>query len=288
MTVGDTTEFGDYFTGYRLGGNGNYGSIFPDLNFTYDLGSMSWGSPSNVDAGLFVYFFNGGSPVLTVDSITLYVDGIEYELEYDSENGVHLNASVLLDPFPPAGQTCEIKLRYTLAPEPTFPEVTIGTQTWMSVNLDVDDGLGGIYAYDDNEANVATYGRLYTWDAAVRVAASIDGWHLPSDAEWTTLTTYLGGESVAGGKLKETGTTHWASPNTGATNETGFTAMPGGARDSNGSFSNIGYVGYWWSATEFNAASAWYRVMLTHDSAVGIGYSDKEVGYSIRLIKDTP
>jgi hypothetical protein len=116
MTVGDTTEFGDYFTGYRLGGNGNYGSIFPDLNFTYDLGSMSWGSPSNVDAGLFVYFFNGGSPVLTVDSITLYVDGIEYELEYDSENGVHLNASVLLDPFPPAGQTCEIKLRYTLAP----------------------------------------------------------------------------------------------------------------------------------------------------------------------------
>lgn len=68
----------------------------------------------------------------------------------------------------------------------------------MAVNLDVDDGLGGIYAYDNNEANVATYGRLYTWDAAVRVAASIEGWHLPSDAEWNTLTAYLGGTSVAG------------------------------------------------------------------------------------------
>src|SRR5574344_2077997 len=137
-----------------------------------------------------------------------------------------------------------------------FDEVIIGTQTWMAKNLDVDDGLGGIYAYNNNENNVATYGRLYTWDAAMRVAASIDGWHLPSDEEWTTLTTYLGGESVAGGKLKETGTTHWKSPNTGAINESGFTALPGGYRSGGGTFYDIGSNGDWWSATENNATNA--------------------------------
>jgi uncharacterized protein (TIGR02145 family) len=136
---------------------------------------------------------------------------------------------------------------------PILTEVTIGTQTWKVKNLDIDDGQGDIYAYNNDEANVATYGRFYTWDAAMRVAASIDGWHLPSDAEWTTLTDYLGGESVAGGKLKETGTTHWKSPNEGATNESGFTALPGGYRDLYGSSHHVGDYGYWWSATEYFA-----------------------------------
>lgn len=171
-------------------------------------------------------------------------------------------------------------------PEPSFPEVTIGTQTWMSVNLDVDDGLGGIYAYANNEANVATYGRLYTWNAAVRVAASIDGWHLPSDAEWTTLTTYLGGLNVAGGKLKEAGTEHWNSPNEGATNESGFTALPGGYRHYNGAFFEIGYLGFWWSATEYLASYAWYRDVIYNNSTVGRSNVDKEIGFSVRLIKD--
>ena len=169
---------------------------------------------------------------------------------------------------------------------PVFDEVIIGTQTWMAKNLDIDDGLGGIYAYNNDEGNVATYGRLYTWDAAVRVAASIDGWHLPSDAEWTTLTTYLGGESVAGGKLKETGLVHWASPNTGATNETGFTALPGGYRFTNGTFGSFGLTGYWWSAAESSATSAWYYYLNYYYSKVIRDGTDKEVGFSVRLIKD--
>jgi uncharacterized protein (TIGR02145 family) len=109
---------------------------------------------------------------------------------------------------------------------------------------------------------------------------------LPSDAEWTDLTTYLGGESVAGDKLKEIGTTHWNSPNTGATNETGFTALPGGHLSSNGAFFSIGNTGYWWCATEYSTISAYYWRM-------GYDYSDvnrlslgKELGFSVRCVRD--
>ena len=107
------------------------------------------------------------------------------------------------------------------------------------------------WAYDGNESNVATYGRLYTW-YAVTDSRNVcpTGWHVPTDAEWTTLTTFLGGENVAGGKLKETGTTHWTTPNTGATNETGFTALPSGYRYIDGTFLTIFSMGIWWSSTE--------------------------------------
>ena len=112
------------------------------------------------------------------------------------------------------------------------------------------------------------------------------GWHLPSDAEWTQLTDYLGGESVAGGKLKETGTTHWLSPNTGATNETGFTALPGGYRYDNGPFSDIGYSGYWWSATEGSTDYAWYRNMYYSSYVVDSYLNGKELGFSVRCVRD--
>jgi uncharacterized protein (TIGR02145 family) len=111
------------------------------------------------------------------------------------------------------------------------------------------------------------------------------GWHLPSDAEWTELTDYLGGTG-AGGKLKETGTTHWNSPNTGATNETGFTALPGGNRDGSGTFNSIGSNGYWWSATEFYGSNAWDRYMNYSSSSVGRGSPSKEVGFSVRCVRD--
>ena len=88
------------------------------------------------------------------------------------------------------------------------------------------------------------------------------GWHLPSNAEWTELVDYLGGVSVAGGKLKEIGTTHWVIPIVGATNETGFTALPGGVRLVNGNFLNIGNSTGWWSTTESDATYAWYHGIL--------------------------
>lgn len=129
-----------------------------------------------------------------------------------------------------------------------YQTVLIGDQCWMMENLKVThyrngdpiphvtDGVtwgnltSGAYCnYNNDEGNVATYGRLYNWyavDDSRNIAPA--GWHVPSDAEWQTLVDYLGGDAVAGGKMKEAGTTHWASPNTGATNESGFTALPGG------------------------------------------------------------
>ena len=197
--------------------------------------------------------------------------------------------------------------------------VQIGDQVWMaenlaylpSVNMVADgseDAAGSyyyVYGYDGTNVadakatdNYATYGVLYNWTAAMDGEASSTtnpsgiqgvcpaGWHVPSDAEWTELTDYLGGESVAGGKLKETGTTHWASPNTGATNETGFTALPGGYRNVDGTFGDIGSYGHWWSATEFNAASAWYRYVGDDHSDVGRSRYFKEVGFSVRCVRD--
>src|SRR5690554_851751 len=183
--------------------------------------------------------------------------------------------------------------------------ITIGDQVWMaenlaylpSVNMVADgseDAAGSyyyVYGYDGTNVadakatdNYATYGVLYNWTAAMNACPA--GWHLPSDAEWTELTDYLGGESIAGGKLKETGTTHWNSPNTGATNETGFTALPGGARYNDGEFDGVGGDGSWWSATESGASSARYRVMYYGYSSVYSYKFSKEVGISVRCVRD--
>ena len=193
----------------------------------------------------------------------------------------------------------------------------IGNQIWMAENLKylpsvVGPGTGSkttphyyVYGYNGTNvtdakatANYNTYGVLYNWPAAMNGTASSttnpsgvqgvcpDGWHLPSDAEWTELTDYLGGTSDAGGKLKETGTTHWNSPNTGATNETGFTALPGGGRYTNGSFSNVGNDGTWWSATESAALNAWYRLVNYSLSSVYRNYYSKGLGFSVRCLRD--
>jgi len=187
-----------------------------------------------------------------------------------------------------------------------YHTITIGTQVWMVENLkvthyrngdpipNVTDSsawgnltTGAYCNYNNDVNNVTTYGRLYNW-FTVSDSRNIapTGWHVPTDAEWTTLTTYLGGESVAGGKLKETGTTHWASPNTGATNETGFTALPGGYRFPIGSFDLIGVYGFLWSSTEINSTGAWERYLPFDGSDLSRTSDSKNYGNSIRCLKD--
>ena len=164
----------------------------------------------------------------------------------------------------------------------TYNTVQIGTQRWMAENLKYEPNSGNYWAYANNVNNIAVYGYLYDWGTACNVCP--DGWHLPTDAEWTVLTSYLGLD--AGGKMKETGTTHWSSPNTGATNESGFTALPGGYRLLDGSFDNLGRTGYWWSATGSDPFSAWSRDLYFDHSDVTRTYSDMDFGYSVRCVKN--
>jgi len=172
----------------------------------------------------------------------------------------------------------------------------IGSQTWMAENLNYEIGNSGCYNNDPAYCDI--YGRLYDLETIMNSESSSntvpsgvqgicpDGWHLPSDAEWTVLTDYLGGESVAGGKMKEAGTAHWDSPNTGATNTSGFTAPPGGIRYSNGSFNYLGIGGFWSSSTEHSGTYAWYRSLYFDYGQVSRFYYYKAYGYSVRCLKN--
>lgn len=184
--------------------------------------------------------------------------------------------------------------------------ITIGTQEWMQKNLLVThynngdaipvvtdnaawSGLtNGAYCwYNDDETTYKnTYGALYNYYTTNDVRnVCPDGWHIPTDAEWTSLTDLLGGEFVAGGKLKEIGITHWQSPNTDATNETGFSALPGGNRDSYGTYFSNGNNGFWWSTTEIDFDGAYYRIMQYNSKSVGRWDFSKKGGFSIRCLK---
>ncbi len=162
----------------------------------------------------------------------------------------------------------------------TYKTVVIGEQTWMAENLNYNPGTGNSTCYDNQPSNCTAYGRLYNWATAMGVCPT--GWHLPSDAEWTTLTDYAGGSSTAGTKLKAT--TGWYS-NSG-TDTYGFSALPGGYGYSDGYFYFAGSRGYWWSATEYNSYGAWRRDMLYYYSFVGRGNSDKSYLFSVRCLKD--
>ena len=203
----------------------------------------------------------------------------------------------------------ETKTQNQIAARPTVPiqnnEVRIGNQVWMTKNLNVSryrngdlipqvtnptqwaNLTTGAWCYfENNTANGTVYGKLYNWYAVndTRKLAPI-GYHIPTDAEWTTLTTFLGGEDIAGGKMKST--TGWIAPNTGATNISGFTGFPGGDRTSGGVFyDEIGYAGIWWSSTEDGEPYALVRDLGFDDVTVGNSYADKGDGYSVRCIKN--
>jgi uncharacterized protein (TIGR02145 family) len=181
-----------------------------------------------------------------------------------------------------------------------YHTVTIGTQVWMVENCKTtkyNDGSAiplvegnpawanlttpGYCWYDnDSTSYKSPYGALYNWFAANTGKLCPTGWHVPNYAEWTTLTAYLGGDSIAGGKLKETGTSHWQSPNTGATNESEFTAIPGGSRNFSGTF-YLGRYGYFWSSSETGDPNLYYD-----SNRVGWGGHGSNDGLSVRCLSD--
>ena len=187
-----------------------------------------------------------------------------------------------------------------------YTTVYIGTQLWMVENLyttsyntgdpipEVTDNTawgalvtGGYCWYDNDEATYSDpYGALYNWYAVNTGDLCPDGWHVPTDADWTALSDYLGGEAVAGGELKETGTTHWLATNVGATNSTGFTALPGGLRDDTGNFAYIGQYGNYASSTLFDSTHWITRQLSFANAELNSGNRNLANGYSIRCIKD--
>jgi len=190
-----------------------------------------------------------------------------------------------------------------------YNTVTIGTQVWMKENLKVthyrngapiqnlsvisdwvNDNTGAYCDFNNTAGNVTIYGILYNW-YAVNNSSNLcpSGWHIPTDAEWTTLATYLGDSSVAGGKMKETGTTHWKSPNTSATNSCSFTGLPGGYRDYFGVFYSLTDTGRFWSATEVGGlfvSKAWSRELSYNSAHLGSYREYENDGCSVRCIKD--
>jgi len=127
-----------------------------------------------------------------------------------------------------------------------YKYVKIGNQSWMSENLRYKPDSGNYWAYNNIETDVSTYGYLYDWETANNVCP--DGWHLPSDAEWTELADNLGGSAVAGGKMKVPDPSYWNSPNKDATNSSGFSALACGTYDSFGEFSGRGNLTHFWSS----------------------------------------
>lgn len=184
-----------------------------------------------------------------------------------------------------------------------YHAVTIGEQIWLQENLKslhYSDGteIPGVVAYNNDDSLGAIYGLLYPWNAAMNnsVTPGDQGvcpcdWHVPTDAEWTTLENYLGGSSIAGGNMKEAGTEHWQSPNTGATNSSGFTGLPAGEFDAYynpNKFWLLHTAAVFWTSSQANQSQAWERYLSHDNAACGRLAWYKVMKYSIRCIKDSP
>jgi uncharacterized protein (TIGR02145 family) len=188
-----------------------------------------------------------------------------------------------------------------------YNTITIGTQVWMAKNLRVTHYKNGIkiplvidgeewitlttpgFCWFDNDSSgyAEPYGALYNGYTIDTENLCPESWHVPSDAEWTILTDFLGGLDVAGGKLKEIGTTHWIVPNTGATDDFSFTALPGGSRTGgDGLFYDFGKFGYWWSSTKTNSEWGYVRRLGFMETGVTRNIYLWSDGFSIRCLKD--
>jgi len=188
-----------------------------------------------------------------------------------------------------------------------YDTVNIGTQVWMKQNLkvthysngsalpNVTDSaawvnlLTGARCYYNNDSLTydSVYGALYNWYAVNDINGICpEGWHVSTDADWQMAEAYLGGVDIAGSKMKEAGTSHWASPNNEATNSSGFTGLPGGMRDPDSKFGNVVGFGMWWANTEFNTSFVWSTYMWNLATHVDHNPIPKNYALSIRCVKD--
>jgi uncharacterized protein (TIGR02145 family) len=232
----------------------------------------------------------------------LYWNGTSWVNLAPGQNG---QALILVNGIP-SWSTLSTTVKVTDIDGNIYNTVQIGNQVWMSENLKTtryrnggqipnvttDNAAWGnlttgAWSYYNNDvSNNAIYGKLYNWYTTLGDTLCPTGWGVPTDAEWTTLTTYLGGESVAGGKMKIIGNAYWNDPNTGAINSSGFSVLPGGYRNDNGSFYSVRDGAFFWSATENDNVNAWYRYLNSYNGNVYRSIDIKSFGASVRCLRD--
>jgi uncharacterized protein (TIGR02145 family) len=298
-------------TPYTISGAPIIGTATLGTGGSNGLATITFTAPSNNGGTVITSYTTTSSPggltgtVTQAGSGTIFVNNLTYGTAY-TFTVTATNA---------AGTSAASNASNSVTP---LASVTIGTQIWESRNLEVTtytDGTvipqvtspsawaaltTGAWCYYANvTANGTTYGKLYNWYAVVGIydaASSTNtalrkklaptGWHIPTDDEWTTLSTFLGGTTVAGGKMKSTGTTLWTTPNTGATNSSGFTGLPGGYRDNAGTFDPIGNYGFWWSSSEFDSSAVWDRYVHYNSGSDGRWRHHRAFGFSVRCVRD--
>ena len=284
---------------------------------TANSGGQVTSDGGNIETTRGVVWSTSSNPTITMNTKT--VDGSGIGTFTSVITGLNANTTYYLRAYATnqIGTAYGTEVSFTTLGPPK--QVTIGSQNWTDKNLDVatySDGTlipevqdpqqwanltTGAWCYSNDK----TYGKLYNWYAVAGIwneASKTDetqrkklaptDYHIPSDDEWNTLINYLGGynqPSVAGGKMKETGTSHWNFPNSDATNSTGFTALPGGYRNVNdGNFYNIGFLGYFWSASDSinYLTDAWYRVLNYAGGNIVSNLTSKPNGLSVRCVSD--
>jgi uncharacterized protein (TIGR02145 family) len=187
-----------------------------------------------------------------------------------------------------------------------YHTIKIGSQVWMTENLKTtryNDGskipnvsasaawseqkIGAFCWYENESKNKNTFGALYNFYTVIdKRGICPSGWHVPAYDDWITLQTYLGGDTIAGGKMKEAGTVHWTGPNVGATNKSGFTALPAGGRGAKGGFGEMGNYATWWSSTSDEETYAWHWGLQYDNAGTRSNPGHKASGFSVRCIKD--
>ncbi len=293
-----TTDEASNITQTTATGGGN---VTSDGGGTVSARGVCWSTSANPTTSGNHTTDGSGTGVFSSNLTGLTANTLYHVRAYaTNETGTSYGNEVTFTTLSPAWQ-CGDQITYE---GQVYNTVEIGTQCWFKENLNVGTRINGIeeqenngqvekYCYDNNEVNCNIYGGLYQWNEMMEYMAiegnqgiCPEGWHIPTDPEFTLLTDFLGGESIAGGKMKETGTSHWNSPNTGATNESDYTSLPGGYCNSAGSFYYKGDDTRYWTSNEYSGNAAWFRSLSNNSESVFRSGADNTVGFSVRCIKD--
>lgn len=244
---------------------------------------------------------SGAKNLLLIWTAISFITLTNYSCKKDDNNSQDETSTIVFNPSLSYGTTTDQQGN-------SYKTITIGNQTWMAENLRVTRYNNGADiarilvdsawfntttgAYDsynstNNADTIRNFGLLYNWYAASSNKLAPAGWHVATQSEWDTLVAHLGGVSNAGGKLKETGLSHWGTPNNGATNESGFTALPGGRFYlTSTNFTNYSFSAYFWSATSYSGGEGIAYSVSYNDDALWKGGIQKKNGFSVRCVKD--